>query len=172
MLGLVAFNQIVVGGITQYIFYLMHKEFHNTTTTSIKVVPSVFRVLLELTVFVIIEEVLFFYFHWALHRSRCCVNPFLFKQTTWGNREFRVIHVFCIHKHSSRYNEVCKQVSISLISTFVIPYYIEKERMNIVLHLKCSRFLYGNIHKIHHEWTATVALGRIFKLAFNNIKLW
>ena len=64
LLGLVAFNQIVVGGITQYMFYLMHKQFHNTTPMTIEVMPSVLRVLLELTVFVIIEEVLFFYLHW------------------------------------------------------------------------------------------------------------
>ena len=81
LLRLVVFNQIVVGGVTQYVFYYLHKNLHNITSSSIVTLPSLLRVLLELSFFILIEEILFFYVHWALHRSYYRANPFL-KTTT------------------------------------------------------------------------------------------
>ena len=77
LLRLVSFNQIIVGGITQYIFYILHVRLNSITANTIEVMPSVLRVLFELAIFILIEESLFFYFHWALHRFFCHRNPFL-----------------------------------------------------------------------------------------------
>ena len=87
---LVTFNQIVINGIAQYIFYLLHVKLHQITPDEIMIMPSLMKIIFELLIFTLIEEIFFFYSHWALH----------------------------------------------------------------------TKHLYKRFHKIHHEWTATVGLGK------------
>ena len=68
LLQLVSINQLIVGGVSQYIFSLLHISLHGTTSSDIERLPSLPGVLFDIVVFTIIEEVLFFYCHWALHR--------------------------------------------------------------------------------------------------------
>ena len=67
LISLVSFNQLIIGGITQYLFYKFHVKFHNLTEKDIFTIPSIFQVLLEWIIFTVIEEIWFFYSHWALH---------------------------------------------------------------------------------------------------------
>jgi hypothetical protein len=68
LISLVSFNQLVIGGIAQYIFYSIHIRVNNITKEDILTLPSIYRILAELAFFTVIEEICFFYSHWALHR--------------------------------------------------------------------------------------------------------
>ena len=69
LLQLVSFNQLVVGGVSQYIFSILHSSLHVITKADIESMPSLSRVWVDLALFILVEEVLFFYTHWAFHRS-------------------------------------------------------------------------------------------------------
>jgi len=75
LISLVSFNQLVIGGITQYIFCPIHIHVNNITKEDILTLPSIYRILAELAFFTVIDEILFFYSHWALH-SRLLYGKF------------------------------------------------------------------------------------------------
>lgn len=63
LLKLVTLNQILVGFLGQYLFYLAIKN----KNIDITILPSILQVLAEFIFFTIIEEFFFFYAHWAFH---------------------------------------------------------------------------------------------------------
>ena len=67
LVSLVTFNQLIIGGISQYLFYRIHVYVHDITEEDIVVLPSLIRILSEMVVFTVIEEFCFFYTHWAFH---------------------------------------------------------------------------------------------------------
>lgn len=70
----IVWNQAVVGILFSLFTYQMHRwrfGFNDSSlNASVHTLPSFMYVVGELFVFVVIEEVMFFYSHWALHRSR------------------------------------------------------------------------------------------------------
>ena len=67
LVALVSFNQIIVNGLAQFAFYKIHVYLHNLKPEDIQKMPTFWRILGELLAFTIIEEIFFFYAHWALH---------------------------------------------------------------------------------------------------------
>ena len=70
LLSLVSLNQLLVGGAAQYLFCRLHVHFNGLTEADVISLPSTPRLLAELGVIMVVEEVFFFYGHWALHRYR------------------------------------------------------------------------------------------------------
>ena len=67
LISLVSFNQIIINGLAQYAFYKLHVFLHDLRPQDIEKMPSFLRICGELLVFTLIEEIFFFYSHWALH---------------------------------------------------------------------------------------------------------
>ena len=67
MMKQVMFNQFIIAIPFFHFTYMAHVWRNGGEAPEIRILPTVFTFIWQIVVFLMVEEVLFFYFHWLLH---------------------------------------------------------------------------------------------------------